>query len=103
MALLLCLPLALGSCAKHKYDAEWQAVYETCESNGFAELSSREDFDPEADIALIQDVCGKVVNELSREYQDTHPDDVPEDVRQRAFDEAFEDCLGTGFLESEPC
>lgn len=97
MALLLCVPLILAACAKHKYGAEWRSVQETCERRGFAEMASRDDFEPESDMNLVRDICSNVVQNLSGEYPDIHPDEIPSNVRQQAFDKAFEDCLSRRF------
>lgn len=103
MALLTSGLLLFGGCREHKYATAWQVAHEDCVDSGVTELMDNEDFDPENDIALVEDVCGKVVGDLSREYQDTHPDDIPSSVRDEAFDEAFEDCLDKSLLESEYC
>lgn len=102
---VLLLLVAFVSCDRreHPNQMAWDVFYDGCVSEGFTELSANEDFDAADDIALIKDVCSEWIKRLTEDSPDALPDEISSTKKDEAFEEALDDCLDKGLLESEYC
>lgn len=101
VSLLLCGVL-LVSCAKHKFEAEWEAWNDDCVAEGILERAEIGSLDEEG-ADLVKDTCSEVVAEMSQQYQDVPPNEILESEMDATFERIFKDCLNQDFLESDYC